>query len=201
MSYAKLIKKLSIILIILGNYSLCAYTLKEVRNLKDYTPKAKINIKQNKSKETVKEAKEQTQNQTKKIEIKKNYLGTLNIPKINLKRYLYPIDSYQNNVNKNVEILKQSNMPDITNGNLILAAHNGNTSLGHFKNINQLEKNDIIEINYNNVNYIYEVDSTYEVLKTGKVSIKRDKNQNTITLITCKGIDKQLVVIGYLRNT
>ena len=38
----------------------------------------------------------------------------------------------------------------------------------------------------------------YEVLKTGKVSIKRDKNKSTITMITCKGSDKQLVVIGYL---
>lgn len=180
---------------------MCAYTLKEVRNLQNYIPKEKINIKQNKSKENVKEEDKQTKNQTKTIKVEKKYLGTLNIPKINLKRYLYPIDSYQNNVNKNVEILKQSNMPDTINGNLILAAHNGNTSLGHFKNINQLEKNDTIEINYNNVNYIYEVDSTYEVLKTGKVSIKRDKNQNTLTLITCKGIDKQLVVIGYLRNT
>lgn len=198
MYYAKLFKKISLILILIGIYSLCAFDLKENINIKNYTPKQTINIKQNnKSKKTVQITKEEI----KKQETKDNYLGTLNIPKINLKRYLYKIDSNQNNVNKNIEILKQSNMPDEKNGNIILAAHNGNTSLGHFKNINQLEKNDIIEINYNNKNYIYEIENTYEVLKTGKVSINRDKNQNTITLITCKGIDKQLVIIGYLRNT
>ena len=53
-------------------------------------------------------------------------------------------------------------------------------------------------VNYNSQEYTYKISKIYEVLKTGKVSIKRDKNKSTITMITCKGSDKQLVVIGYL---
>ena len=36
----------------------------------------------------------------------------------------------------------------------------------------------------------------YKVVKTGKVSFKRDSNKKTITLITCYGTSEQLIVIG-----
>ena len=57
---------------------------------------------------------------------------------------------------------------------------------------------DEVFINYLNNDYKYIISSKYDVLKTGRVSIKRDKNRRSITMITCKGEDKQLVVIGYL---
>ena len=53
---------------------------------------------------------------------------------------------------------------------------------------------------YNPIVYVKKQETIYDVLKTGKVAIKRDKNQQTITLITCQGSDRQLVVIGYLKK-
>ena len=130
-----------------------------------------------------------------------NYIGVINIPKIRLKKYLYDIDSPLNDVNKNIEILKTSSLPNIEGGNLILAAHSGNTAVGYFRHLDKLNLKDKIEINYKSQNYIYEISKKYELLKTGKVSIFRDKSKNAITLITCKSFDKQIVIIGYLKNT
>lgn len=127
------------------------------------------------------------------------YYAKVNIPKINLSRYLYPIDSSLNTVDKNVEILKGSSMPDINSGNLILAAHNGLGSVAYFHNLHKLEIGDEVLVSYNKIDYRYVVSDIYDVLKTGKVKIKRDKSQTTITMITCLGNDRQLVVIGYLR--
>ena len=45
-----------------------------------------------------------------------NYIAVLEIPKINLKRGLLPINDKNNNVNKNVEVLKNSDMPNVKNG-------------------------------------------------------------------------------------
>lgn len=131
-------------------------------------------------------------------EIDGEIIASIKIPKINLNKNLYSIDSKNNTVDKNVEIIKGSNMPDISNGNLILAAHNGSSLVSYFHNLYQLNINDEIIINYKNADYKYIVSDKYDVVKTGKVSIKRNKNKNTITLITCKGENEQLVVIGYL---
>lgn len=129
-----------------------------------------------------------------------NYLARINIPKIGINRYLYNIDSKMNNVNKNIEILKGSDMPDAENGNFILAAHSGYSSIAYFHNLYKLEIGDIVILNYKNNNYKYIVSDMYDVLKTGKITVKRDKNKTAITMITCKGEDKQLVVIGYRQD-
>lgn len=120
------------------------------------------------------------------------------VPKIGINRKLYSINSKKNTVEKNIQIIESSSMPDVKNGNLILAAHSGDSKISYFHNLNKLEKNDEIIIVYDNIDYRYLVSDKYTVLKTGKVSIKRDRNKNTVTLITCKGENEQLVVIGYL---
>lgn len=129
-----------------------------------------------------------------------NYLANLVIPKINLRKHLYPLNSKENTVDKNIEVIAGSSMPDEDFGNLILAGHNGNTSVGYFRRLHELSLDDEIIVNYNNKNYVYEVAKIYDVLKTGKVAILRDKSKRAITLITCFGIDRQLVVIGYLKE-
>lgn len=137
-----------------------------------------------------------------KVEVKtvKEEIGLIEIPKIELRRYLYDMSSDLNDVDKNIEILKSSNMPDEDNGNLILAGHNGNTSVGYFRSLHKLSLNDLVIIEYKGKRYIYVVSDIYDVLKTGKVAIRRDKSKRTITLITCLGMDRQLVVIGYLKE-
>ena len=128
------------------------------------------------------------------------YLGIIDIPKIGLRRYLYKTTSALNNVDKNIEVLKSSTMPDKGFSNLILAAHNGNSSVGHFKNLHKLNIGDYVKIYYKDKLYNYKIAKKYDVLKTGKVAIRRDRTKNTLTLITCLGSDRQLVVIGYLEN-
>lgn len=200
MSYLKYIKNVGLVLVILGHYYFCSYVLSEVHDMKNYEPRVNVTIQGDDKSDKKSEAK---QTETLKSEALKvtndEKLGVIEIPKINLKRYLYKVDAYQNNVNKNIEVLKSSDMPDVKDGNLILAGHNGNTSVGHFRNLHNLSLGDDIIVNYKGKSYNYEVSKIYDVLKTGTVAIKRDKNKNTITLITCLGSDRQLVVIGYLK--
>lgn len=113
------------------------------------------------------------------------YIGTLEIPKINLSRGFTAIDSPYNTVNKNIEVVKQSNYPDVLNGNFILAAHSGNSYLAYFKNLYQLTLGDEAHVIYKNHKYTYKIVNIYLQEKTGKIAIYRDLNKNTLTLITC----------------
>ena len=196
----KYVKNVGLILVILGHYYFCSYVLEEVHEMKNYEPKLEISYKTNNTDDkNIKEEKQTVEN-TLKVNTSNDYLAVIEIPKISLRRYLYDVNSKQNDVDKNIEVLKNSDMPSVKGGNLILAGHNGNTSVGHFKNLHKLVINDEIIIYYNNIKYVYKVSKIYDVLKTGTVAIKRDKSQNTVTLITCLGNDRQLVVIGYLSS-
>ena len=196
----KYVKNVGLILVILGHYYFCSYVLEEVHEMKNYEPKIEISYKTNNTDDkNIKEEKQTVEN-TLKVNTSNDYLAVIEIPKISLRRYLYDVNSKQNDVDKNIEVLKNSDMPSVKGGNLILAGHNGNTSVGHFKNLHKLVINDEIIIYYNNIKYVYKVSKIYDVLKTGTVAIKRDKSQNTVTLITCLGNDRQLVVICYLSS-
>lgn len=196
----KYVKNVGLILVILGHYYFCSYVLEEVHEMKNYEPKIEISYKTNNTDDkNIKEEKQTVEN-TLKVNTSNDYLAVIEIPKISLRRYLYDVNSKQNDVDKNIEVLKNSDMASVKGGNLILAGHNGNTSVGHFKNLHKLVINDEIIIYYNNIKYVYKVSKIYDVLKTGTVAIKRDKSQNTVTLITCLGNDRQLVVIGYLSS-
>ena len=119
-----------------------------------------------------------------------NYLAFLQIPKINLNQGLLPINSLYNNINYHVEILKISDLPDKVNGNFILAAHSGTSSIAYFKNLYKLELNDQASIIYNNKKYTYKIVNIYNQPKKGSLNIYRDTNKTTLTLITCTKDDK-----------
>lgn len=129
-----------------------------------------------------------------------NYIAILEIPIINLKRGIVSFDSYYNNVNYNIQIINGSSMPNEKKGNLILAGHNGNDSISYFSKLDNLEINDDIYVYYNKNKYIYKLSNIYDVSKNGIAIIKRDKDKNTITLITCKRgtTDTQTIYIAYL---
>ena len=95
------------------------------------------------------------------------------------------INSYYNNVNRNIQIIKSSSYPDEENGNTILASHSGTSSISYFKNLYKLEVNDEAKIYYKNNTYTYKLNNIYNVPKTGTVNIKRDIYKTTLTLITC----------------
>ena len=197
MFWRSFIKNLGLILVILGHYYFCGYVLAEVHGTESNDFPVVLD-KSNEKKDD--ENNLGTESKVLKNEVLEDeYLGIISIPKIGLRKKLYDIGSYRNDVDRNIEVLDSSKMPDVMGGNFILAAHNGNTSLGYFRDLHKLKVGDEVTIDYKNKNYVYEVSKIYDVLKTGKVAIKRDKSQSTITLITCLGNDRQLVVIGYLR--
>ena len=132
----------------------------------------------------------------KKVSKEYNYIAVLKIPKINLERGLVDPNSSQNNVKYNIEILKNSDMPDVENGNFILAAHSGNSKVSYFKNLNKLELGDTVSIDYNGETYNYAVTKIYDIEKTGKAQIIRNKNKTTLTLVTCRAkTNNQIIVI------
>lgn len=114
-----------------------------------------------------------------------NYIGFLEIPKINVKRGFLDIESKYNNVDDNVTIIRGSTMPDTQNNNLILAAHSGNCSYCYFDKLYKLGNGDKAYISYNGNKYEYKIVNIYEVEKDGTVAIYRDYSKNVLTLITC----------------
>jgi len=114
-----------------------------------------------------------------------NYLGILEIPKINLKNGFYDINSRYNNVDYNITVINGSTYPDEEKNNLILAAHSGDCPVCYFDKLYKLQINDYAYLYYKNVKYNYKIVDVYEVEKDGTVEIYRDYSKNVLTLITC----------------
>lgn len=130
-----------------------------------------------------------------------NYIGMLKIPKINLEKGFLEKDNPMNNVNKNIQILVDSNYPDEEKGNVIIASHSGNSKVSFFKKLDKLEINDKASILYEGKEYMYKLVNSYDVDKTGEVPIYRNKEVNTLTLITCrKNTNKQIILIFELEK-
>lgn len=128
------------------------------------------------------------------------YIATIDIPKAEISRGFYNKASELNEVNSNILILKESDYPDKKNGNVILAAHSGNYSNSYFTNLNRLTNGDLAYITYKNKKYTYKITNIYDVEKTGTVSVYRNKNKSTLTLITCNLNDntKQTIYVAEL---
>lgn len=130
----------------------------------------------------------------KKVEV--NYIAVIKIPKIGLEKGLASKDSYWNNVNRNIQILTESDMPDVDKGNVILAGHSGNSGVSYFRKLNKLQIDDKVSISYNGKEYVYKMVNSYEIEKNGYAHILRNAEKTTLTMITCKhNTNKQLVVI------
>lgn len=129
-----------------------------------------------------------------------NYIGVLEIPKINLKRGFLSIDNPDNTVSKNIQVIKESDMPDVENGLLIIAGHSGTGRLAFFKELHKLSDMDKVYVYYKNTKYTYTVIDKYEVEKTGRALIKRKKNITSLALITCNQEDKTKQIIYILRQ-
>lgn len=127
-----------------------------------------------------------------------DYIGVLEIPSIGVKRGFLNINDKNNVVNKNIQVIEKSDMPDIKNGNLIIAAHSGSGRVSYFKNLYKLATSDTAYIHYNGVKYTYSVVSRYEVEKTGEVVIKRNNDKTTLTLISCSQTDKTKQIVYIL---
>lgn len=157
---------------------------------KEESEEIKVDIDEEEIKEQPKQEEKKTSNY--------NYIGVLEIPKINIKRGFLNIKDKGNNVNKNLQVIKGSDMPNVKNGNLIIAAHSGNCYISYFKNLYKLSNEDVAYVYFNNIKYTYKVVGKYDAEKSGKVTIHRDNKKNTLTLITCSQTDKTKQIVYIL---
>ncbi len=121
--------------------------------------------------------------------IYEEYLGVLDIPKINFYKGFYSKTSSLNNVQFNLFVLKESDYPDVVNGNLIIAGHSGNYNNSYFNDLYKLSIDDTVTVHYQGKDYIYKITKIYNEKKTGTVRILRNKNKTSLTLITCTNGD------------
>lgn len=125
-----------------------------------------------------------------------DYFAVIKIPKIGLEKGLANKGSYYNNVNRNILVVKESDMPDKDKGNVILAGHSGSGRTAYFKNLHKLERDDEVSIFYNGSEYKYKVVNQYDIEKTGTANIVRNAEKSTLTLITCRhNTNKQIIYI------
>lgn len=157
---------------------------------KEEVEEIKVDIDEEEIKEQPKQEEKKTSNY--------NYIGVLEIPKINIKRGFLNIKDKGNNVNKNLQVIKGSDMPNVKNGNLIIVAHSGNSYISYFKNLHKLSNDDVAYVYFNNIKYTYKVAGKYDAEKNGKVTIHRDNKKNTLTLITCSQTDKTKQIVYIL---
>lgn len=109
-----------------------------------------------------------------------NYIGYINIDRVNIKRGIV------NGVSK--QILDNNDVGMISNNNIILAGHAVDNVFAKLFNV---KINDTIDI------YLYDILYKYKVYK--KVIVEKDNFEhlnNDLVLITCTNDDKRLLVIA-----
>lgn len=113
--------------------------------------------------------------------IPNDVIGTLEIPKINLKAQIkegVDLDTLKTDI---------GHFPNssIWNGNIALASHNRGSNVAHyFQDINKLEKGDLIIYKSEMGERRYKVTDIQEIKSTDWSKIE-DTKENKITLITC----------------
>lgn len=123
------------------------------------------------------------------------YLGYLKIPKLGFSKGFYPKNSELNDVDKNLLLVKESNYPNVTKGNLIIAGHSGNAWNSFFNDLYKLSIGDETIIIYNNKTYKYKITNIYKAAKIGQIAVYRNKNKTTLTLVTCTNNDNKTQTI------
>lgn len=126
-----------------------------------------------------------------------DYIGYLSVPDVNINRGFVSLTNPYNHVDYNIMLIEGTDMPDKKNGNVIIAGHNGHSSFSYFNDLHKLNMGANAYIDYNNKKYAYKLVDVYDVPKVGTVTIKRNADVSTLTLITCtyKSNTKQTVFI------
>lgn len=134
--------------------------------------------------------------------ITNDYIGYLSIPKINLHKGFLDLRSPENDVDKNILVVKGSTYPDVDKGNLILASHSGPSWNAYFNDLYKLNVDDLLYISYKNKKYTYKITNIYKQEKVGTIAIYRNYEKTTLTLVTCTNFDlkTQTVYISELQS-
>lgn len=127
-------------------------------------------------------------------------IGNIIIDKINLDMPLYNINSKNNNIEKNVTILKESILPPSKESIIFLAAHSGTSKISYFDNLDKLNIDDTIILTINNKKYTYQIKNIYKQKKNGYININKDK-ENQLILTTCDpNNDKYQLIINSIKK-
>ncbi len=124
-----------------------------------------------------------------------DYIGYLNIPKINLTKGFLDKRSTENNVDKNLLVVEGSNYPDVEKGNFIIAGHSGTGWNAFFNDLYKLNKGDVATVTYKNKKYTYKIVNIYQHPKIGTIAIYRNYDKTTLTLVTCTNNDSKTQTI------
>lgn len=111
-------------------------------------------------------------------------IGNIIIDKININKPLYNINNNKNNIEENIEVLKESILPPNNNSIIFLAAHSGTSNISYFNELDKLNIKDEILLTIHNKNYIYIIKDIYTQKKNGYININKEKN-NQLILTTC----------------
>lgn len=122
-------------------------------------------------------------------------IGYIEIKSIKIKENLYKIDSPENNVDKNITILKESAIPPDNINPIFIAAHSGTGPKAYFKNLDKLKIDDEIIIYLYNKKYIYKIYNIRNEQKTGYIHISKD-NYLDLIITTCNphNNNQQLII-------
>lgn len=131
-----------------------------------------------------------------------DYIGYLNIPKINLTKGFLDKRSTENDVEKNILVVEGSSYPDVERGNLILAGHSGTGWKAFFNDLYKLNEGDVAYVTYKNKKYTYKIVNIYTQPKIGTIAIYRNYDKTTLTLVTCTNNDSttQTIYIAELQE-
>ena len=117
-------------------------------------------------------------------------LMIIEIPKIKLKEKIYNKNSKLNNIDKNIIIMNESNMPNDDGGVIIIGGHSGYGKTAYFKHLNMLKIGDEVILTYQNKNYYYKVVEYHLDPKNGSITINNINKKNKLFLFTCNPNDK-----------
>ncbi len=130
------------------------------------------------------------------------YVGYLELPKINFSKGFYPKESKYNDVDKNLLLVKEASYPNVEKGNLIIAGHSGDAWNSFFNDLYKLSVGDKAIVKFQGKTYTYKFVNIYKAPKVGTISIYRNSRKTTITLVTCTNFDSktQTIYIGELEK-
>jgi len=134
---------------------------------------------------------------------KEQEIMTIIIDKIALNNKIYDHNSKENDIDKNVLLIPESDYPDKENGTVLIGGHSGTGKKAFFAKLNEIEINDKITLVYNNKEYVYIVDNISKDSKDGILRIDYPVRYNRLVIYTCHPNDKKsyLVINSHLDFT
>ncbi len=120
---------------------------------------------------------------------------TIVIDQISLVNKIYHHGSKENDIDKNVLLLPESDYPDKKNGTVLIGGHSGTGRIAFFAKLNELELEDKIKLIYKGNEYVYIVNNISKDSKDGKLRIDYPSQYNRLVIYTCHPNDKNSYLV------